>query len=45
MEMAKTINRPDCWERLAQQALKQGNHKVCLIDHSNKTGNLTDFEC
>ncbi|KAF9530156.1 coatomer subunit alpha-2 [Crepidotus variabilis] len=28
METAKTINRPDCWERLAQQALKQGNHKV-----------------
>ncbi|KAJ3516748.1 hypothetical protein NLJ89_g923 [Agrocybe chaxingu] len=28
METAKTINRPECWERLAQQALKQGNHKV-----------------
>ncbi|KAF5310809.1 hypothetical protein D9619_008047 [Psilocybe cf. subviscida] len=28
METAKTINRPDCWDRLAQQALKQGNHKV-----------------
>jgi len=25
---AKTINRPECWERLAQQALKQGNHKI-----------------
>ena len=28
METAKAINRSDCWERLAQQALKQGNHKV-----------------
>ncbi|KAF9448057.1 coatomer subunit alpha-2 [Macrolepiota fuliginosa MF-IS2] len=28
METAKQINRLDCWERLAQQALKQGNHKV-----------------
>jgi len=28
METARTINRPECWERLAQQALKQGNHKV-----------------
>lgn len=27
-EMARTIDRPDCWERLAQQALKQGNHKI-----------------
>lgn len=28
LETAKAINRPECWERLAQQALKQGNHKV-----------------
>ncbi|KAF9010173.1 coatomer subunit alpha-2 [Cyathus striatus] len=28
METAKEINRPECWERLAQQALKQGNHKI-----------------
>jgi coatomer subunit alpha len=27
-EMAQTIGRRECWERLAQQALKQGNHKV-----------------
>jgi coatomer protein complex subunit alpha (xenin) len=27
-ETANIINRPECWERLAQQALKQGNHKV-----------------
>lgn len=26
--MARDVDRPDCWERLAQQALKQGNHKV-----------------
>jgi coatomer protein complex subunit alpha (xenin) len=28
MEMAKAIDRHECWERLAQQALKQGNHKI-----------------
>lgn len=28
LETAESIDRPDCWERLAQQALKQGNHKV-----------------
>ena len=28
LEMATAIDRPDCWSRLAQQALKQGNHKV-----------------
>jgi coatomer subunit alpha len=28
METAKGMDRPECWERLAQQALKQGNHKV-----------------
>ncbi|KAF7426148.1 hypothetical protein PC9H_008514 [Pleurotus ostreatus] len=28
METAKEIDRPECWERLAQQALKQGNHKI-----------------
>jgi coatomer subunit alpha len=28
METAKTIDRPECWERLASQALKQGNHKI-----------------
>ncbi|EKM58105.1 uncharacterized protein PHACADRAFT_252139 [Phanerochaete carnosa HHB-10118-sp] len=28
LETAKVINRPECWERLAQQALKQGNHKI-----------------
>ncbi|KAK7676789.1 hypothetical protein QCA50_020257 [Cerrena zonata] len=28
LETARTIDRADCWERLAQQALKQGNHKI-----------------
>ncbi|KAI0918559.1 hypothetical protein AcV5_002514 [Taiwanofungus camphoratus] len=28
LDMARSIDRHDCWERLAQQALKQGNHKV-----------------
>lgn len=31
METAKSIDRAECWERLAQQALKQGNHKVRLL--------------
>ncbi|TDL13674.1 hypothetical protein BD410DRAFT_872564 [Rickenella mellea] len=28
LETATAIDRPECWNRLAQQALKQGNHKV-----------------
>lgn len=28
LETARAIDRPECWNRLAQQALKQGNHKV-----------------
>ncbi|THH00976.1 hypothetical protein EW026_g1619 [Hermanssonia centrifuga] len=28
LETAKAIDRSECWERLAQQALKQGNHKI-----------------
>ncbi|KAG9045365.1 hypothetical protein FS837_006434 [Tulasnella sp. UAMH 9824] len=28
LETAKSIDRPESWARLAQQALKQGNHKV-----------------
>ncbi|KAI0064361.1 coatomer subunit alpha-2 [Artomyces pyxidatus] len=28
LETAKAIDRPECWARLAQQALKQGNHKI-----------------
>jgi hypothetical protein len=33
MEMAKAVDQPGCWERLAVPALKQGNHKVynCLV--------------
>jgi Coatomer WD associated region len=31
METAKIADRPECWERLAQQALKQGNHAVCAL--------------
>lgn len=30
LDTARTIDRKECWERLAQQALKQGNHKVDL---------------
>lgn len=29
--MAKSIDREDSWSRLGQQALKQGNHKVCFL--------------
>lgn len=28
LETAKSIDRPECWNRLAQQALKQGSHKI-----------------
>ncbi|EMD35514.1 hypothetical protein CERSUDRAFT_116253 [Gelatoporia subvermispora B] len=28
LETARAIDRPECWERLAQQALKQGAHKT-----------------
>ena len=28
LETAKAIDRAECWDRLAQQALKQGDHKV-----------------
>jgi coatomer subunit alpha len=31
METAKIADRLECWERLAQQALKQGNHAVCAL--------------
>ena len=31
LETAKSIDRLECWDRLAQQALKQGNHKVFSI--------------
>jgi coatomer subunit alpha len=30
-ETAKTIDRTECWARLAEQALKQGNHKACHL--------------
>lgn len=28
LDTAKALDRDECWNRLAQQALKQGNHKV-----------------
>ena len=31
LETADNIDRPELWNRLAQQALQQGNHKVCSI--------------
>jgi coatomer protein complex subunit alpha (xenin) len=30
LEMAKSLDKEDVWKRLADQALKQGNHKVRL---------------
>ena len=29
LETARAIDKAECWNRLAQQALKQGHHKVC----------------
>lgn len=31
LETADNIDRPELWNRLAQQALQQGNHKVRSI--------------
>lgn len=28
LETAKTIDREECWQKLATEALKQGNHQV-----------------
>jgi coatomer subunit alpha len=30
LETARVLDRPEIWNKLAQQALKQGNHKVIL---------------
>lgn len=30
LEMAKAVDWPECWEQLAQQVLKQGNHNLIL---------------
>ena len=38
-EEAKVIDREDCWVRLGQQALKQGNHKIVEIAYQ-KTKNF-----
>lgn len=34
LETAETLDKPESWNRLAQQALRQGNHKVCLTAFS-----------
>lgn len=39
LETAQAINRPDCWNRLAQQALRQGNQKTVEICYQ-KTKNF-----
>ncbi|TIA89441.1 hypothetical protein E3P99_02081 [Wallemia hederae] len=39
LEEAKGIDREDVWERLSQQALKQGNHKIVEIAYQ-KTKNF-----
>ncbi|KAF8761104.1 Coatomer (COPI) alpha subunit C-terminus [Rhizoctonia solani] len=39
LETAKTIDKKECWERLAQQGLKQGNHKIVEIAYQ-KTKNF-----
>jgi hypothetical protein len=37
-EMAKVLDKKECWNRLAEQALKQGNHKV--QDAARRISNL-----
>jgi coatomer subunit alpha len=32
LDMANTLNKPDVWNRLAEQALKQGNYQVRLTE-------------
>ncbi|CAE6420726.1 unnamed protein product [Rhizoctonia solani] len=39
LETAKDIDKKECWERLAQQGLKQGNHKIVEIAYQ-KTKNF-----
>jgi hypothetical protein len=31
LETARAIDKKECWERLAQQGLRQGNHKVRIL--------------
>jgi coatomer protein complex subunit alpha (xenin) len=38
LETAKEIDHEDSWARLAQQALKQGNHKVSFLNCSDWFG-------
>lgn len=45
LETARSIDRPDCWERLAQQALKQGNHKVSSVPLMFTEQVLTAAKC
>ena len=44
METADAIDRPECWNRLAQQALKQGNHKVRPFKRHGRRRQLTGFD-
>lgn len=37
VETARALDRPDTWAKLAQQALKQGNHKVSIMNHTEST--------
>ncbi|QRW04959.1 coatomer subunit beta [Ceratobasidium sp. AG-Ba] len=39
LETARAIDKPECWERLAQQGLRQGNHKIVEIAYQ-KTKNF-----
>ncbi|KAG9123809.1 hypothetical protein FRC07_013904 [Ceratobasidium sp. 392] len=39
LETARSIEKPECWERLAQQGLRQGNHKIVEIAYQ-KTKNF-----
>lgn len=44
LETAEAIDRPEFWSRLAQQALKQGNHKVSYNCWRRATPTSSDLE-
>jgi len=36
LEAARTLDDKACWEKLADAALAQGNHQVCICAHRCK---------
>ena len=37
LEAARALDDKECWDRLADAALAQGNHQVCLCWYYSKT--------